>query len=83
MPGDPLSSLLFVPGEVMALLSPLQELEPGLYLLYRVVDNWAVLRWLIDDEEAEQVLITDREATVPVTLLKLFMPIGLHLSLPA
>ncbi len=67
-------------GEVLALLTPLQELEPGLYLLYALTDDWAILRWLIDDEEAEQILVTDREATLPASLLRLFMPVGLQIS---
>jgi len=74
------TSLLFIPGEVLALLTPLQEMEPGLYLLKALTDDWAVLRWLIDDEEAEKVFVTERESTLPSTLLRLFMPIGLTLS---
>lgn len=74
-----LSSLLFSPGEVLALLSPLQEMEPGLYLLYTYSDEWAILRWVIDDEAAEQILVTEREAVVPSTLLQLFMPVGIRI----
>jgi hypothetical protein len=73
------SALLFTPGEVLALLSPLQEMEPGLYLLYNYADEWAILRWVIDDEEAEQIFVTDREAVVPSTLLQLFMPVGIRI----
>jgi hypothetical protein len=74
---------IFVPGEVLMLLSPLQELEAGLYLLHSVADEWATLRWLIDDQITEQILVTDRQATLPVRLLQLFMPIGVRLSSPA
>ena len=74
------ASLLFTPGEVLVLLTPLQELKPGMYLLAAVTDEWVVLRWLIDDEEAEKIVVTERESTLPATLLKLFMPIGLRLG---
>ena len=76
----PSASLLFIPGEVLVLLTPLQELKPGMYLLYAVTDEWVVLRWLIDNEEEEKIVVTERESTLPATLLKLFMPIGLRLS---
>ena len=39
----------FVAGEVLALTSPLQELEAGMYLLCEVTRAWAMLRW-VDDE---------------------------------
>ena len=70
----------YKPGEVLALLSPLQELEPGLYLVYMIADDWAILRWLIDDTEGEQVLVTNREAALPATLLQLFLRVGLYIS---
>jgi hypothetical protein len=73
-------SSFLVPGEVLALLSPLQELEPGLYLVDIIQDGWAVLRMVIDDEENEQVLVTNRQVTLPVPLLELFLPVGLRLS---
>lgn len=76
----PYASLQFTLGEVLVLLTPLQELQPGMYLLYTVKDDWVVLRWLIDDETAEKIVVTDRESRLPATLLKLFMPIGLRLS---
>jgi hypothetical protein len=74
---------IFVPGEVLALLTPLQELEAGLYLVHSVTDGWATLRWLIDDQATERLLVTERQAVLPVRLLQLFMPIGLRLSAPA
>ena len=76
-------AVLFTPGEVLALLSPLQELDPGLYLLDAVTEGWATVRWVIDEEATEQILMTDRWSTVPVPLLELFMPLGLRLSPPA
>ena len=78
-----LPSSFFVPGEVLALLSPLQDLEPGLYLLHTVNDDWATLRWLIDDEASERILVTDRQAMLPVQLLEFFTSVGLRLTAPA
>ena len=78
-----LPASLFVPGEVLALLSPLQELEPGLYLLRSVTNDWATICWLIDDEASERILITDRQAMLPAALLEFFTSVGLHLSSPA
>lgn len=77
------SSSFFVPGEVLALLSPLQEMEPGLYLLHSVTNEWATLRWLIDDEASERILVTDRQAMLPVALLEFFTSVGLNLNSPA
>ena len=74
---------IFVPGEVLVLLSQLQELEPGMYVVKNVIDGWATLRRLIDDEATESLLVTDQRSTLPVRLLKLFMPIGLRLNCPA
>ena len=73
----------FVPGDVLALLNPLQELKPGLYLLHAVRDGWVTLTWLIDDEATERLLITDQQAMLPAPLLELFTPVGLRLSAPA
>lgn len=72
--------LPFSPGEVLALLTPLQELQAGLYLLYAVEGDWATLRWLIDDEASEKVYVTQRETMLPVDLLQLFTPVGLRLA---
>jgi len=77
---DAIPFSLLVPGEVLTLLSPLQELEPGLYLLEQVCDGWAILRGLVDDEESEQLLFADFQYSLPVALLELFMPVGLRLS---
>ncbi|HLK55253.1 MAG TPA: hypothetical protein VKU00_01735 [Chthonomonadaceae bacterium] len=77
------SNSFFVPGEVLALLTPLQDLEPGLYLLHAVHDEWATLRWLIDDEASERILVTDRQAMLPMVLLEFFTSVGLRLSAPA
>ncbi len=70
----------FVPGDVLALLAPIQDLEPGLYLLHAMTQGWAVMRWLIDDEEGERILVTEREYYLPATLLQLFVSVGLRLS---
>ena len=70
----------FVPGDVLALLSPVPNLDPGLYLLHALTEGWAVMRLLIDDEAAERLLITEREIYLPDTLLQLFVSVGLRLS---
>lgn len=67
------------PGDVLALLTPLQDLPPGLYLYWSIAEDWVVLRWLVDDEAGEQIFVTEREATVPATLLQLFTPVGLRM----
>ena len=79
-PGKNTVSSCFVPGEVLALLSPLQELEPGLYLVDSITDGWVVLRPVIDDEENEKLFITSQQKTLPNRLMELFTPIGLRLS---
>ena len=73
----------YVPGDVLVLLSELQELEPGLYMVQLITDDWVTLRWLLDDEERERVLMLDRTSMLPVKLLDFFMPIGLRMTLPA
>lgn len=77
-----LSLPAFTPGEVLALLSPLQEMEAGLYLLASVNDEWATLRGVFDDEAGERVLVLESQYRLPVRLLLLFMPIGLRLEVP-
>ena len=77
----PTASQLLVPGDVVMLLTPLQELNAGMYLLYSIADDWVVLRWLIDNETEERIIVTERESTLPASLLKLFMPIGLRLTI--
>jgi hypothetical protein len=70
----------FVPGDVLALLSRIDDIEPGLYLLSSLSGDWAVLRLVIDDEKAERVYVTATEVTLPATLLLLFSSVGLRLS---
>lgn len=77
---DPSSIESCAPGDVLALLSPLQELQPGLYLLESMHEGWAVLRLVVDDEQAERLVLTARESALPKELLALFMPIGLRIS---
>lgn len=81
MPGNKKYSLtpVYEPGEVLALLTPLQELPTGMYLLHEVLDDWVVLRRLIDDEETEQLIFTEHLARLPARLLLLFMPVGLQI----
>jgi hypothetical protein len=69
----------FVPGDVLALLSRIDDIEPGLYLLSSLSGDWAVLRLVIDDEGAERVYVTKTEVTLPATLLLLFAAVGLHI----
>ena len=69
----------YEPGEVLALLTPLQELPTGMYLLLEVADDWVTLRRLIDDEKTEQLILTDHMARLPARLLLLFMPVGLQI----
>ena len=68
-----------VPGDVFALLTDLQEMQPGLYMVRRIVDGWATLCHVLDDEVTERLLVTDTEYHVPVAALDLFMPIGIQL----
>ncbi len=70
----------FVPGDVVALLSKIDDIEPGLYLLTSLSADWAVLRLVVDDEHAERVYVTKREVTLPAKLLLLFQTVGLKLS---
>ena len=79
----PESDRLCTPGEVLALLTPLDDLEAGMYIVHSVRDNWAVLRTVIDNEAAETLHITDREITLPLKALELFMPVGINLSRPS
>jgi len=70
----------FVPGDVLALLSKIDDIEPGLYLFSSLSGDWAVLRLVIDDEKEERVYVTKTEVTIPATLLLLFQSVGLKLS---
>ena len=70
---------VYEPGEVLALLTPLQELPTGMYLLHEITDDWVVLRRLIDDEKTEQLILTEHLARLPARLLLLFMPVGLQI----
>ena len=69
-------------GEILCLLSEFQELPPGLYMLQTVMDGWATLGWVIDDEKSETLRLTDRSSMLPVPLLDLFMPVGMSLTMP-
>ncbi|MCW3095488.1 MAG: hypothetical protein JWL77_1106 [Chthonomonadaceae bacterium] len=81
MPGNKKYSITpdYEPGEVLALLTPLQELPTGMYLLQEVLEDWVVLRRLIDDEKTEQLILTEHLARLPARLLLLFMPVGLQI----
>ncbi len=71
----------YTPGEVLALFTPLQELPTGLYLLTAISDGWIILRRVIDNEETEQLILTEHQARLPASLLVLFMPVGLQIPL--
>jgi hypothetical protein len=81
MPGNRKSSITpdYEPGEVLALLTPLQELPTGMYLLHEITDDWVVMRRLIDDEKTEQLILTEHLVRLPSRLLLLFMPVGLQI----
>ncbi len=68
-----------VPGDVLALLTTMQELPPGLYMVESMSDEWVTVRWLIDDEELGRLVLTDQQSMLPVRLLELFMPVGIRL----
>ena len=70
----------FAPGDVLALLSRIDDIEPGLYLLHSLSGDWAILRPVIDDEEGERIYVTKIEVTLPATLLLLFSSVGLRIS---
>ncbi len=71
------------PGEVLVLLTPVDDLEAGLYVVRSVVDNWAVLRRVIDQEAFETLRVTEQEVALPVKALDLFMRVGINLRPPA
>jgi hypothetical protein len=73
-------SMPFVQGDVLALLSKIDDIEPGLYVLTSMTGDWAVLRLLIDDERAERLYVTKTEITLPARLLLLFQSVGLRLG---
>ncbi len=81
MPGNKKYSItpVYEPGEVLALLTPLQELPTGMYLLDEIMEDWVVVRRLIDDEQTEQLILTEHLARLPARLLMLFMPVGLQI----
>ena len=68
-----------VEGEVLALLTPVDDLNPGLYMIHSVEFGWASLRLLIDDIENEKLIVTERGMRVPLDLLELFAPVGINL----
>ncbi len=71
---------IFIPGDVLALLTAVQDLQPGFYMLQSLDLGWATLRPLIDDMDQEKLIITGRVDRLPVDLLELFMPVGIRLQ---
>ena len=78
-PADDMVTLIPIEGEVLALLTPVDDLHPGLYMIDSVEFGWASLRLLIDDIENEKLIVTDRGTRVPLDLLELFAPVGINL----
>jgi hypothetical protein len=75
---NPLSAL----GEVMVLLTDVQDLTAGFYMVDEVNGDWTVLRPVIDDEDADTLYIQDKRIHLPVKALDLFMPVGINLLVP-
>ena len=65
---------------MVALLSRIDDIEPGLYLLQSLSGDWAVLRLVINDDRMERVYVTKTEVTLPAKLLLLFQSVGLRIS---
>jgi hypothetical protein len=78
----PENNRLCTPGEVLVLLTPLHDLEAGMYVVHSMMDNWVILRTVIDNEAMETLNVTNKEITLPVNVLELFMPVGINLSRP-
>jgi hypothetical protein len=74
---------MYAPGEVLVLLTPVDDLQAGLYVIHSVLGNWAVLRVVVDQEETESLWVTEQETSMPLRGLELFMPVGINLRSPA
>jgi hypothetical protein len=74
---------VYTPGEVLALLDPIDDIRSGLYVVHSLMDGWAVLRGVVDQEETETLWVTDDHVRLPVRALDLFMPVGIHLRAPS
>jgi hypothetical protein len=74
---------MYAPGEVLVLLTPVDDLQAGLYVVHSVLGNWAVLRGVVDQEETETLWVTEQETTLPFRALDLFMPVGINLRSPS
>lgn len=71
----------YVPGDVLVLLTDMPEgLRAGFYVVSSIMGDWIVLRYVIDDEKAEQLRITQHETGLPAAALSLFMPVGIRLA---
>ena len=75
---NPLAAL----GEVMVLLTDVQDLAAGFYMVDEVNGEWTVLRPVIDDEIADTLYIQENRIHLPVKALDLFMPVGINLLIP-
>ena len=81
MLGLPEDNVAMIPveGEVLALLTPVDDLHPGLYMIDSVEFGWASLRLLIDDIENEKLIVTEPGMRIPTDLLELFARVGINL----
>jgi hypothetical protein len=78
-PTEAISQPPHMTGDVVALLSDLQDMKPGFYLIQSLLDGWATLRLLIDDEARDRLVSTDKVFHVPANLLELFMSVGIRM----
>jgi hypothetical protein len=67
------------PGEVLVLLDDVSDLHAGFYMVDVVRDGWAIMRTVIDDEEADKLYISDELLHLPLEALELFMQVGINL----
>jgi hypothetical protein len=79
-PSQSMGGIPYVTGDVVALLSDLQDLKPGFYLIQSLLEGWATLRLLIDDEARDRLISTDQVFYIPANLLDLFMSVGIRMT---
>jgi len=70
-------------GDVLVLLSDIEGMGRGFYMVQSVVNGWATLRAVVDDEVVGKLWVTDHLMGMPCAALELFMPVGIRLADPA